>query len=136
MKLVIAIDPGLKKCGIILANLDLKIVIEGKTILATDVISYLKYLLDKYSIDSIYMGNGTGSKYCQDILSNLMPIKMIEEKNSTFRARYRYWELWPPSKFISFIPRGLLKPKCDLDFIAALVLLEDHLKYKLTWPSN
>ena len=67
------------------------------------------------------------------MLNDLAPIEIVDERDSTLRARTRYWELWPPMNWQRWIPRGLLLPPNDLDAIAALLLLEDHLDKQLSW---
>ena len=76
--------------------------------------------------------------YCDfyKLLDNNYPLLIVvDEKGTTLRARDRYWQLWPPSNFIKFVPRGmlmLLTPD-NLDALAAMVLLEDYLNHNLSW---
>ena len=85
------------------------------------------------TIDLILLGNGSSSKYWKDILQDFASLQLVDEKNSTLRARNRYWEISPPPLWLSWLPRELLIPPQNLDAIAALVLLEDYLDRKLVW---
>jgi hypothetical protein len=67
---------------------------------------------------------------------NLFDINYVNEKGSTLRARFRYWEIWPPNYFIRWLPKEILFPPENLDAIVALILLEDFLKISLNWPEK
>ncbi len=133
MTFVVAIDPGWGKCGLLLANLDSKVVIEGGIVKKGHVICQLSQWISLYSVDYFLLGNGTSSTYWESELSSLARVVLVEEMGTTLRARYRYWELSPPSKWLRWIPRGLLLPPTNLDEVAALILLEDYLNQKFQW---
>ena len=61
---------------------------------------------------------------------------LIPEKGTTLRARSRYWELWPVRGWQRLLPLGMRMPPVDLDAVAALVMLEDHLGIRFTWPGE
>ncbi len=133
MNTIIAIDPGRKKCGLLLADLHEDVVLDAKVADQSAVIDLLLLWKSKGYLDEIILGNGTTSKYWQRKLKHIAPIEIVEERGSTLRARDRFWELWPPGIYLRWIPRGLLVPSQHLDAVAALVLLEDHCNKKLTW---
>ena len=135
MRKLIAIDPGKKKCGVLLADLDAEIVLEGRVVASIALIDLVIRWNSDGEIDGIVLGNGTSSKYWLSKLQGIAPIEVVEERGTTLRARERFWELWPPAIWIRWIPKGLLVPLQNLDAVAALVLLEDHLKKKLSWPA-
>ncbi len=134
MSYLIALDPGRSKCGLVLADLEMKVVLQGKVINAEDVIDLVIAMKKQFSLDLILLGNGTSSDYWNELLRDILLIKVVEERGTTLLARKRYYELWPPSKFISWLPKGLFIPPHDLDAVAALLLLEDFLEEKLDWP--
>ena len=86
-------------------------------------------------IDKILIGNGTNCKYIENELRqrNLYNFVYVNERGSTLRARYRYWEIWPPNYFIRWLPKGILLPPENLDAVVALILLEDFLKHNLPY---
>ena len=135
---LIAIDPGLKKCGVILVDKELRLVLEGKVVNSKSVIQLIDIWQRESEIDLIVMGNGTSSNNLTLEISKYfsIPINLSAEKDSTLRARNRYWELWPKPLYLRLIPKGLVVPPDNLDAIAALVLLEDYLKYKLDWTDK
>jgi len=133
MKRVIAIDPGQKKCGLLLADLEKELVLDGRVVATDAVIDLVVRWSADEDLDGIVLGNGTSSKYWENKLKGFAPIEVVEESGTTLRARDRYWEIWPPRIFIRWLPRGMLVPLKHLDAVAALVLLEDHLDKKLNW---
>ena len=131
----IAFDPGKNKCGVLLADLDLRVVLDGKVVHRNSVIELINFWEENHSIDLIVMGNGTSSDYWKLKVNqkSSIPIKLFDERNTTFRARNRYWDLWPRKFIFRLVPSGLMIPPQNLDAIAALVLLEDYLKIQFQW---
>ena len=138
MSLYISIDPGIKKCGLLLADVESGKVIEGALAPLNKLSDLVSLWNEDYKIDMIIMGDGTNSKYIENKLelNNFLNINYVNERGSTLRARFRYWEIWPPNYFIRWIPKGMIFPPENLDAIVALILLEDFLNYKFIWPNN
>ena len=137
MSRVLAIDPGISKCGVILAD-----VIERKVYEAVVISSnlLLKYVQKKYQNEKnlqLLTGNGTSSKnYIKD-LNQLVPNLIIaEEKNSTYRAKQRYFEIFPLLGIRSFLPRELFILNKNLDALAALVIMEDYFQIKFDFSEQ
>jgi len=131
MSKVIAIDPGNSKCGLILADLSTKIAYEAIVISSNLLIEYVheKYLLE----DNIQLiiGNGTTSNTYISSLKDLIPNLIIaEEKNTTYRAKERYFQIFPPRGLKSFLPREIFILNKNLDALAALIIMEDYYKCK------
>ena len=103
---LLSIDPGKNKCGLVLAEISGKkvykaIVIESK--LLKDYVGNLNTVED---ISKIIIGNGTSSREIRKELDFFKKeIITFEEKNTTFRAKTRYFELFPISGLKSFLPR-------------------------------
>ena len=138
MSLFISIDPGNNKCGLLLADRKSGNVIDaGISSLNTfsEVVSLWK---EKHDVVKIIIGDGTNCKYIEDKLKqkNIFNFNYVNEKGSTLRARFRYWEIWPPNYFIRWLPKEILFPPENLDAIVALILLEDFLKYTFSWPEH
>lgn len=138
MSILVSIDPGKNKCGLLLADVKRGIVLNGLVIAREMVLDVLSDWNKNYSIDLILLGNGTFSDYWKKklIAKNFSSILIVDEIGSTLRARERYWELWPPNCFFRLLPRTLLFPPKNLDAIASLILLEDYLSIKLNWPNT
>ncbi len=134
MRSVLAVDPGVKKCGLLIADLDLGLVIDGRVVGKNSVLNLITVWKENALFEDILLGNGTSSKYWAKVLREFGSLELVEERGTTLLARRRYWELWPPGKLFAWLPRSLFIPPQHLDAVAALVLLENHLGKKLSWP--
>ena len=137
MARVISIDPGKNKCGLILAEIIEKKVYEAIVLKSELLGDYIKNLKNFEDISKIIIGNGTTSKETQDNLNFFKKeIITFEEKNTTFRAKERYFELFPIKGLKSLIPREIFILNKNLDAISALIILEDYFKTKFTLNQN
>ena len=137
MARVITIDPGKSKCGLVLAEISEKKVYEA-IILKTELLeNYLRNLINAEDIDQIIIGNGTTSREIREKL-HFFKKKIItfEEKNTTYRAKARYFELFPITGLKFLIPREIFILNKNLDAISALIILEDYCKMKFTLNQN
>ena len=134
---LISIDPGKYKCGLVLAELSGKKVYKAIILKSELVEDYLINLNSFERISKIIVGNGTSSNEMREKL-NFFEKKIItfEEKNSTFRAKARYFEFFPIKGFKNFIPREVFILNKNLDAISALIILEDYCKMKFTLNQN
>ena len=137
MAKVITIDPGKSKCGLVLAEISEKIVYEAIILKSEFIKDYVRNLNNVEDISKIIIGNGTTSR---EILKKLDFLKnkiiTFEEKNTTYRAKARYFELFPISGFKFLIPREFFILNKNLDAISALIILEDYCNHKFTLSEN
>ena len=138
MSIFISIDPGNKKCGLLLADMKSGNVIEAGISSLNKFSEVISLWKQEYCICKIIIGNGTNCKYIENELKqkNIFNLVYVNEKGSTLRARFRYWEIWPPNYFIRWLPKEILFPPKNLDAVVALILLEDFLKYTFIWPKQ
>ena len=138
MSFYISIDPGNKKCGLLLANVESGKVIAAGIASINEFSDLVSFWDRNYNISKIIIGDGTNCQYVKNELNrkNFFDLKFVNEKGSTLRARFRYWEIWPPNYFIRWIPKEILFPPDNLDSIVALILLEDFLNHKFIWPKK
>ena len=138
MSVFISIDPGKNKCGLLLADIKSGNVIEAGISSLDRFSDVVCSWNEKYNVSKIVIGDGTNCKYMGNKLKqkNIFNLNYVNESGSTLRARFRYWEIWPPNYFIRWLPKGILFPPDNLDAIVALVLLEDFLKSTFNWPQK
>ena len=136
MTRIAALDPGRSKCGLVLVDTDLGIVLEGKVLTSDSVLETLEQWQLKAPLDRVVLGNGTASAHWREQLPADLPITVVDERGTTLQARHRYWELWPPKGWRWLLPEGLRIPPCDLDAVAALVILESAINRRFTWPAS
>ena len=136
MTKLISIDPGNKKCGLLLADIESRNVIDARISSLEKFPDLISFWDENHLIEKIIIGNGTNCKFFKEKLKekNLYNLFFVDESGSTIRARFRYWELWPPKYIFRFIPKELLFPPENLDAIVAMILVEDFLNNKLNWP--
>ena len=137
MPRVITIDPGKSKCGLVLAEISEKKVYEAIILKSEFLENYVRNLTTAEDISQIIIGNGTSSREIKEKL-NFFKKEVItfEEKNTTYRAKARYFELFPISGLKFLIPREVFILNKNLDAISALIILEDYCKTKFTLNQN
>ena len=134
---LISIDPGKSKCGLVLAEVTEKIVYKAIVLKSELLVDYLRKLNAVEDISKIIIGNGTTSKEIKDNLDFFKKkIITFEERNTTYKAKERYFELFPIKGLKFLIPREVFILNKNLDAIAALIILEDYCKEKFTLNEN
>ena len=137
MSRVITIDPGKSKCGLVLAEISEKKVYKAIILKSELLGNYVRNLITIEDISKIIIGNGTSSREIREKLYFLKKeIITFEEKNTTYRAKARYFELFPISGIRLLIPREVFILNKNLDAISALIILEDYCKMKFTLNQN
>ena len=137
MARVVTIDPGKSKCGLVLAEISEKKVYKAIILKSELIENYLRNLITAEDIEQIIIGNGTTSREIREKLYFFKKeIIIFEEKNTTYRAKARYFELFPISGLKFLIPREVFILNKNLDAISALIILEDYCKMKFTLNQN
>ena len=134
---LISIDPGKYKCGLVLVDIKKK-KINQAIVLNTELLpKYVKTLKSVENISKVIIGNGTTSK---DNIDKLKFIKkdliLFEEKNTTYRAKKRFFELFPIRGLKNLLPKELYIINKNLDAVSALIILEDYCNDKFTLPKD
>ena len=133
MSRVITIDPGKSKCGLVLAEINEKKVYKAIILKSELLGNYVRNLITAEEISQIIIGNGTTNREIREKLDFFKKeIITFEEKNTTYRAKARYFELFPISGLKFLIPREVFILNKNLDAISALIILEDYCKMKFT----
>ncbi len=137
MPRVITIDPGKSKCGLVIAEISEKKVYKAIILKSELLENYVRHLIAAEDISQIIIGNGTSSKEIKEkLIFFKKEIITFEEKNTTFRAKARYFELFPISGLKFLVPREVFILNKNLDAISALIILEDYCKTKFTLNQN
>ena len=137
MPRVITIDPGKSKCGLVLAEISEKKVYKAIILKSELLENYVRHLIAAEDISQIIIGNGTTSREIREKLYFFKKeIITFEEKNTTYRAKARYFELFPISGLKFLMPREVFILNKNLDAISALIILEDYCKTKFTLNQN
>ena len=128
---LISIDPGKCKCGLILADVNKKKVDQAIVLNTDSLPKYVKNLESVGNISKVIIGNGTTSKENMKKLNFLKnDLIIFEERNTTYRAKERYFELFPIRGLKNLLPKELFLLNKNLDAVSALIILEDYCNYK------
>ncbi|MCJ7789322.1 MAG: Holliday junction resolvase RuvX [Candidatus Atribacteria bacterium] len=134
-EIIVAIDPGTKKCGYAVVDSNLN-VLQREVTLAERIINRIKNSFKVYKIEKIILGNGTNYEQIENKLKNYFPrlkIILIEENFSTLEARKKYFEAYPPRGISRLIPISLRVPPCQYDDFVAVLLAEKYFKNKKSY---
>ncbi len=129
-EIIIAIDPGTKKCGYAVVDSNLS-VLQRKVIPTEKIAGTIGDSLNIYKINKIILGNGTNYKNIEKRLKNHSPelkIILIEEEFSTLQARKKYFKAHPPRGIFKLIPLSLRVPPCHYDDFVAVLLAEKYFR--------
>ena len=134
---LLSIDPGKNKCGLVLAEISEKKVYKAIVIESKLLKDYVRNLNTVEDISKIIIGNGTTSREIKEKLYFFKKeIITFDEKNTTYRAKARYFELFPITGLKFLMPREVFILNKNLDAISALIILEDYYKKKFTMNPN
>ena len=131
-EIIIAIDPGTKKCGYAVVDSNLSVLRREVTSIE-GIIKTIEDSFNVYKIDEIILGNGTNYKNIEKRLKNHFPelkIILVEEEFSTLKARKKYFEAHPPQGISKLIPLSLRVPPGHYDDFAAVFLAEKYFRNK------
>ena len=133
----VSIDPGKYKCGLVLAEISEKKVHKAIVLKSELLEGYVRNLNTIENISKIIIGNGTTCKEIKEKLDFFKKeIITFEEKNTTYRAKARYFELFPIRGLQSLIPREVFLLNKNLDAISALIILEDYCRSQFSFNQN
>ncbi|NJP09442.1 MAG: pre-16S rRNA-processing nuclease YqgF [Leptolyngbyaceae cyanobacterium RU_5_1] len=127
---VLGFDPGRRKCGIAILGVD-RTVCYHQVVAATNAISAIQALRQKFPVSLLVMGNQTTAqewkRKLEEQLSEPLRIIMVDERYSTLEARDRYWKMYPPTGLAQLIPQSLRRIPRPIDDIVAILLIERYL---------
>ena len=134
---LISIDPGKCKCGVVLVDLHKKKVDQAIVLDTESLPNYVKNLNGSENISKVIIGNGTTSRQNIEKLDFIRnDLIIVEEKNTTLRAKKRYFEIFPTRGLKSFLPKEIFIMNKNLDALSALIILEDYCNHKFTLSEN
>ncbi len=133
-EIIIAIDPGVKKCGYAVVDSNLG-VLQREVTVTGKITESIKESSRVYKVEKIILGNGTNYKKIEEKLKKHFPqlkIIPIDEDFSTLEARKKYFEAHPPRGIFKLIPLSLRVPPCHYDDFVAVLLAEKYFKNKIS----
>ena len=133
----ISIDPGKCKCGLVLVDIDKKRVDQAIVLNTEFLPEYVKTLKSVENISKVIIGNGTTSKENIEKLAFIKKdLVIFEERNTTYRAKKRYFEIFPIRGLKFLLPKEFFIMNKNLDAVSALIIMEDYCNDKFTLSKN
>ena len=125
---VLGIDPGTRKVGFAIApdaeSPPLALGIEPIDSLQ----GRLRALIQVHPVRAIALGSGTNVAVLAQHLAELgVPVHLVDETDTTYRARALYFADNPPRGWRRFLPLGLQLPPRPIDDYAALLIARRYL---------
>ena len=137
MHKLISIDPGKCKCGLVLVDINKKQVDQAIVLNTEFLPNYVKNLKNVENISKVIIGNGTTSKENVEKLEFIKnDLIIFEEKNTTYRAKKRYFELFPIKGLKMLLPKELFILNKNLDAVSALIIVEDYCHDKFNFSKD
>lgn len=132
MQCVLGIDPGIAKVGLaVVRRIDGKTQIEQRGVVEFESFTAkVREMIDAYNAEILVVGNGTNSKKTVEKIREDLPgasILVVDERDTSMRARERYWEYTPRRGWRRLLPSTLLVPPVPIDDFAAAILAESVL---------
>jgi len=127
---VLAIDPGSSKCGMAIVNRSVsgRIKLVWREVVPTgDLTEKIQTALADHVFSMIIVGSGTRSKDIVTRIREALPsigILVVDERDTTLKARERYWEHNPRRGWRRLLPATLQTPPEPVDDFVALILAE------------
>ena len=128
-KWILAIDPGSDKVGFAVVNYDMSHGDMGVVYLAEIHNIFEKYCRNN-GPETVVVGNGTAAAVLCRLYNDLeidIPLRFADEKNTTFKARARYFAEHPPKGIWRLVPLGMQTPSVPIDDYAAWLIGERYL---------
>jgi RNase H-fold protein (predicted Holliday junction resolvase) len=127
--MLLGVDPGTRKCGYaVVDRIDAPPLALG--IVPLDEFNLrLTSLRADFAIDMVAIGHGTNANVVSAAVHDAgLPFTLVDERETTLRARVRFFADHPPRGWRKLIPRGMLLPDRPIDDYAALLIAERYLR--------
>ncbi|MDQ6822938.1 MAG: pre-16S rRNA-processing nuclease YqgF [Candidatus Eremiobacteraeota bacterium] len=124
---VLGIDPGTRKAGFAVVGRSGDVLALGVEPVGTFG-DRIALLVPEYAVEAIALGRGTNAAAIGTIVGSFgLPVHLVDETETTLRARALYFEDHPPKGWRRLVPLGLLVPPRPIDDYAALLIARRYL---------
>jgi RNase H-fold protein (predicted Holliday junction resolvase) len=127
--MLLGVDPGTRKCGYaVIERLEAQPLTMGIVPLE-EFGPRLATLSANFDIDMVAIGHGTNAAAVSAVVREAgLPFVLVDERETTLRARARFFADYPPRGWRRIMPRGMLLPDRPIDDYAALLIAERYLR--------
>lgn len=127
MKRILGIDPGTRKAGFAMVDVGgavLELGIEPVEAL----VERAQALATRHDIVAIALGTGTNANVLRQQLATLgVPVRLVDERETTLKARSLYFADHPPRGWRRLVPLGMQVPPRPIDDYAAVLIARRYL---------
>jgi len=127
MSAVLGVDPGTRKAGYALLGPDGSVLTAG----IEEIGSFqarARALIAEHAVVAIALGGGTNADGLQAELASLgVPVWLVDERETTLRARALYFADHPPRGWRRLLPLGMQVPPRPVDDYAAVLIARRYL---------
>ena len=127
--IILAVDPGREKCGVVVAN-D-KVILDRAVVLIADLGSVLREWGRRHGVTQVVLGDRTGREEVRRQLAIELPgipVALAGEAGTSLLARRRYFADHPPRGWRRLLPLSMQVPPRPYDDYAAAIILEGFLE--------
>jgi RNase H-fold protein (predicted Holliday junction resolvase) len=125
---VLGIDPGTRKVGFALIEDDESPALARGIEPIDTLLVRLRLLVTEHPITAVALGSGTNATQVAQMLVPLgVPVHVIDETDTTYRARALYFSEHPPRGWRRLLPLGLQVPPGPIDDYAAMLIARRYL---------
>jgi RNase H-fold protein (predicted Holliday junction resolvase) len=126
---VLGLDPGTRKCGFAIVTALGAAPLRLGIVPLADLERGLREVLAATPVELAAIGRGTNAGPVAEVARGLgLRVELVDEYETTLRARARYFQDHPPRGWRRLVPRGMLLPERPNDDNAALLIAERFLK--------
>ena len=119
---VLGVDPGRDKAGFALLD-PAGAVLERGVVPVASLVDRLRGVTARHAVSAIALGRGTNAAALQVQLGALgLPVHLVDEYETSRRARELYFREHPPHGWRRLIPTGLQIPPVPVDDYAAILI--------------
>lgn len=125
---ILGIDPGTRKAGYAVLASDASVLEIGiETV--EDLLERARRLVKEHEITAVALGTGTNASALGDQLATLgVPVALVDERETTLRARALYFADHPPRGWRRLLPLGMQLPPRPIDDYAAVLIGRRYLE--------
>ena len=129
---VVAVDPGRRKCGVAVVGLDGRV--RGREVVPSEGLGeYLEALASRWPVERLVVGDRTGGRAVEQalaergLLERLGGVTRVDEHLSSVEGRRLYWEHHPRTGWRRWVPASMQTPPEPFDHFVAEVLARRYL---------
>ena len=127
---ILGIDPGTRKAGFAVLSGDASTVFTLGIERVEALLERAKTLVSEHEIAAVALGTGTNAEVLGEQLRSLgIPVHLVDERETTLRARALYFADHPPKGWRRLIPLSFQLPPRPIDDYAAVLIARRHLEH-------